>query len=259
LAAQQIAEVAAKAAAAAVQLNQAAAPAAPPAAAVAPPAPAVAVPAEAPGSKLFGGLPKAKLLQGVTVPLSPPLAKDSTEAQQSLAERLTKLGLTARESALFIDRYGPQLFDSTELVVACRLDPAMLDEKLPLSVFPQPAKTVRVGLVIVRNLDPQMGTEAEKLVGQLGDAKWAIREAAQKRLLELGAVAFPALKKGLANPDPEVVIRSERILLRQNQQPDARAGAAVNGLLQGGVAVPVNRVFQAVPAAAPAVLQRIAR
>jgi hypothetical protein len=191
-----------------------------------------AKPAEAPqpgGSKLFGGLPPTKPAQGVEVVLSEPLAADSPAAAanttQALADRLAKAGLSPAESALFVERYGSQLFGSKELVVACRLERATIDDKVPLSIFPAPTKTVRVAMVFLRNADPRMGDEVQGLVAQLGDPKWKVREAAHKRLLELGPVAYPALNSALNSPDQEIVLRAERILLKQNQTPKFRAGA----------------------------------
>jgi hypothetical protein len=45
-----------------------------------------------------------------------------------------------------------------------------------------------------------------------------MREAAEKRLLELGRLAVPALKVALKSSDLEVAFRAERILLAQNEK-----------------------------------------
>ncbi len=201
---------------------------------------------------LFGGLPSATSTSsatGVEVTLSAPLPIDSPEAAAqtvaALSERLTNTGLAAQEVELFLAHYGPLFFEDEALVVGCRLDPAAIDEKVALSVFPLPTKTVRVAMVLVRNADPQMGDEIERLIAQLGDTRFARREAAQKRLLELGPLAFPSLNKALANDDLEVVIRAERILLQQNQTPNAPARAdakpAVRGIIRAAPAVIINR------------------
>lgn len=202
---------------------------------------------------LFGGLPAPKPGVGVEVTLSAPLPADSPEAAaattQALADRLAKAGLAPHESEQFVDHYAGLLFARGELMVACRLERATIDEKVPLSIFPAPAKTVRVAMVFLRNADPQMGHEVEQLVKQLGDPQWTVREAAQKRLLELGPVAYPALNKALSSSDPEIVIRAERILLKQNQTPNAPAGAA--GLPPGVFRLQGGRVL-----AAPVIINR---
>ena len=80
----------------------------------------------------------------------------------------------------------------------------------------------------------------DRLIAQLGDPKYKARETAQKRLAEIGPLAFPALNKALNNSDPEIGLRAERILLNQNQNPNGgpqnlNAPArvrAVNGVLR---------------------------
>jgi hypothetical protein len=180
---------------------------------------------------------------GVEITLSEPIDPKSPEVaaktSQPLSERLVRAGLKPLEVEIFIKNYQSLFFEGDALIVACRLSPSLVDEKLPLSVFPEPAKTVRVAMVAMRNADPQLGSEVDRLIAQLGDKKFAAREAAQRRLFELGALAFPALQKSLNSADLEIVLRCERILLNQNQTPNPTA--QVN---QAGAA----------PAAAPAVV-----
>jgi hypothetical protein len=56
-------------------------------------------------------------------------------------------------------------------------------------------------------------TDAEvwALVKQLGSDRFADRELAEKRLRELGVKAQPAIKTGMADPDPEVARRSTAV------------------------------------------------
>jgi hypothetical protein len=210
-----------------------------------------APPAEAPTTapvkpmevKLFGGLPRAKPLGGIEVALSPPVPADSpAEMTAALSERLTRAGLSADEVKLFVDRYAALFFSGKSLVVACRLDPAAIDERVPLSIFPVPKKTVRVAMVVAESVDPALGDEVERLIERLGDPKWPAREAAQQRLLEMGPAAFPGLKKATAHDDPEIAIRAERILLRQKQTPPGQTGAVNAVQMRGGV-----RVFRGAP------------
>jgi len=52
---------------------------------------------------------------------------------------------------------------------------------------------------------------------ELGDASYAKREQAEKRLKDLGRLAIPNLKEALKNKDTEVVMRAERLLLIQKE------------------------------------------
>jgi RNA polymerase sigma factor (sigma-70 family) len=59
---------------------------------------------------------------------------------------------------------------------------------------------------------PMADPEAEKLVKQLGDPDFKVREAAGKKLRALGAKAIPALQSGTRDPDPEISQRSREVL-----------------------------------------------
>jgi hypothetical protein len=161
--------------------------------------------------------------KGVEVTLSEPLAADAADTVAKtvavLTERLTRTGLTPSEVELFVSNYRSLFFEGEGVVVACRIGQGTIDEAIPLSVFPEPTKMLRVAMVVQRNADPQLGNEVDRLVVQLGDAQFATREAAHKRLMELGPLAFTTLNKALNNADQEIVIRAERILLFQNQTP----------------------------------------
>ena len=91
---------------------------------------------------------------------------------------------------------------------------------LAIEVTPTPRKTVRVGLVIVRNIDPAIVTEIEGLVAQLGDSSWEKREAAHKTLTQLGLAAKPKLEAMLKTAkDPEIVYRVERLIAALSRDP----------------------------------------
>ncbi|MBI3839434.1 MAG: hypothetical protein HY288_16060 [Planctomycetia bacterium] len=206
---------------------------------------------EAPkGSAEVKSAPAAVPAAGFEVTLSAPLSAESPEAAalttKALSERLQRAGLTAHEAELFVAHYEHALFDGEALVVLCRLDPGVIEEKIRLSIFPEPVKTVRVAMVLMRNVDPQFGSEIERLVTELGHAKYSVRERAQKRLMELGPLAFGPLYKALTNSDLEIVLRAERILLNQNQSLTAQPQAVQ---ADNGVFVPAVR-------AAPAAVAR---
>ncbi len=165
----------------------------------------------------------------VQVAMSKPLAADSEEwqaqSQGKLTERLLQAGLAQSEVDLLLSQYGPALFSGDSLLVAWRLPSGVVEELNPITVEPEPAKSVRVVMVIGRNLDPQIGVDLQKFVVQLGSRSYKEREAAEQRLSEFGSLAFPVLRKALANTDPEIAFRAERLLLDQQQSIDLPAGA----------------------------------
>jgi hypothetical protein len=176
-----------------------------------------AVPPGAPGART------TPLPPGPAVPLtlSAPLAAGSPElaaaSSKALAERLERAGLTAQESELIVSLYQSAIFESDQLTVAFRLSPDAVAEETPLVVDPEPAKSVRVTLVVVRNMDPKIIADLQSLVGQLGSARYKERETAEKSLRELGSLAFPALRQAAKHADAEIAFRAQRILFDQQQ------------------------------------------
>lgn len=165
--------------------------------------------------------PEPAVVPSVELVMSAPIARNSaevTEARDALKGGLLKAGLTEKEAELLLARGEGSIFDTKEMIVVFRLPPDAIEERLPLVCYPAPRKTVRAAVILVRNLDPKLKDEVGRLVGDLGNDKYPMREAAEKRLLELGRLAVPALKVALKSPDLEVVFRAERILLAQNEK-----------------------------------------
>lgn len=128
-------------------------------------------------------------------------------------QKLTASGLPPTDFDLILKILEKHALTPNRLSAIYRLDAGQLDQLLPLDIVPSPRKVVRIGLVIVRNIDPAIGTEIETLAAQLGDARWDTREAAQKQLTELGPAARPKLEVLLKNAkDPEITYRIERLL-----------------------------------------------
>lgn len=159
------------------------------------------------------------LTQPSTQPTGFPVALTATgltEASAVLApwrQKLTASGLPPTDFDLILKILEKHALTPNRLSAIYRLDAGQLDQLLPLDIVPSPRKVVRIGLVIVRNIDPAIGTEIETLAAQLGDARWDTREAAQKQLTELGPAARPKLEVLLKNAkDPEITYRIERLL-----------------------------------------------
>ncbi len=183
--------------------------------------PAATEPALGPAASSSGGGQHADApIAGVQLAMSAPLPEDAAElvaVRSQLAESLVAAGLTPGEAELMLSLVSDSVLKSTELVVLVRLPQAAVDEKLPLVFYPAAAKTVRVPLLLVRKVDPRIQYEIQQLVVQLGSTAYSEREAADKRLRELGRLAIPALKECLTSPDLEIVMRAERMLLALNE------------------------------------------
>lgn len=169
---------------------------------------------------LAASQPSTKPTVGLPIALAASDAASDAALLAPWKARLTAAGLQATDLDLIIGILEKQALDANRLTAVYRLEADQLDQLLPLDIVPSPRKTVRVGLVIVRNIDPAIATEIETLVAQLGDVKWDAREAAQKRLTDLGLAARPKLELLLKSArDPEVVYRIERLIAALTRDP----------------------------------------
>ena len=159
-----------------------------------------AVPSTAPSGK------------SLDMPLSPSAVSDSKQLLSAWKDRLASTGLAPLDTDLVLDILAKYAIDPGRLTAVYMLDQKQMDDLLPEEVVPTPAKTVRVGLVVVRNIDPQINDEIAQLVKQLGDDEWSRREEAQKKLTTFGRAAKNAVEKATKEKDLEVVWRAEAVL-----------------------------------------------
>jgi hypothetical protein len=167
--------------------------------------------------------PKDKATGESDVIMSSPLAPGSEpferQAPGEIRRRLLSAGLKAAEADVLLSLAAGPVLKPREMVALVRLSPGTIEEHVPLEIVPEPSKTVRVALLLLQHIDPAMQQEAESLVAQLGDPSYAKREAAEKRLAELGALARPDLEKALKATDLEIVFRAERLLESSKTDP----------------------------------------
>jgi hypothetical protein len=146
------------------------------------------------------------------VPYAPGDGKSASEAVSGWKEKLAAAGLAPTDLDTICSILAKHALDPKRLTVVYRMDPAEMDRIIPLEIVPQPRKVTRVGLMIVRNIDPAIAQEIEQLIVQLGNDDWSQREAAEKRLRELGLAAKPKLEQAVKNKDLEIVYRAERLM-----------------------------------------------
>jgi hypothetical protein len=124
---------------------------------------------------------------------------------------LAKAGVSASDSKLITDIITAQAFDARRLTAVYLMDDAEYDRILPLEVVPEPNKTVRLGIVIIKNADPALGTEIDDLIVQLGDPAWSKREEAYKAIEKLGPSVIPKLEQAAKNKDLEIAWRAQKL------------------------------------------------
>ena len=164
------------------------------------------------------------------ISLSEPIAVDSEDFKKKtdaeLRQRLSKTGLTEAEINLMLSLYSQYFFATDEIQVLYRISQEGIEEMTPLAVEPDTTKIKRVAMVIARKVDPRLREDVQKLVTELGDASYAVREKAESRLKELGNLASSNLKEAMKSKDLEVVMRAERLLLKLKEQLGADPNAA---------------------------------
>ncbi len=167
--------------------------------------------------------------QASTAPTSQPAVGFALSATDSKTmpvtgwkHRLAASGLTPVDTDLILSILQAQDGDSKRMTAVAQLDREDLDRLIPEDVVPTPRKTVRVGLVILKNIDPTILKEVDQLIAQLGDVDWNKRQTAQKALSELGRAAEPQLQTATKNKDMEIVYRAEKLLqvIKTGNQPN---------------------------------------
>lgn len=143
---------------------------------------------------------------------TPDAAKSATEAVDGWKAKLSAAGLASTDFNIITQILAKYALDPKRLTIVYRMDPAEMDRIAPLEIVPQPKKITRVGLMIVRNIDPAIMQEIDQLIVQLGSDEWSQRESAEKRLKELGLAAKPKLEQAVKNKDLEVAYRAERLM-----------------------------------------------
>jgi hypothetical protein len=130
--------------------------------------------------------------------------------------KLAGQGLAPSDVDLILRILEKHALDPKRLTAVYELDSAEMDRLMPLEILPEPTKTVRVGIVILKDADPGVASEIDDLVAQLGDDDWSKRDAAYQSLAKLGKAAKTQLEKAQRGKDMEVVWRAERLLAAMN-------------------------------------------
>ncbi len=161
-------------------------------------------------------------VEGVVITLAPDAVKQPVDLLAGWKKNLAATGLAPTDYDLIISLLSKHALDAKRLTVVYRMDESELNGLLPLEVTPLPKKQLRVGLVIVRNMDPSVGEEVDRLIAQLRDPDWSKRTAAHKQLAEIGIAAKPKLEQAANDKDAEVAWHAEQLLQVLTSTPPGR-------------------------------------
>jgi hypothetical protein len=137
------------------------------------------------------------------------------EGEATLRRQLTDAGLSEPEARSLIALWKAELLDAGGVTLFYRLPQEEYERCLPLKMTPRPEKLVRVGLVHHGYLDPDLAERIARLVKDLDNEDFQVRERAQKQLEGLGRAAYVHLVRlRKETKDPETQRRIDAVLAK---------------------------------------------
>jgi hypothetical protein len=132
----------------------------------------------------------------------------ASTAAEALVKQVVAAGLQADEAKTLADLWRKDMFETPGLHVFYRLPNAEYDRLLPLTITPPASSVVRVGLVYQGHVEPDFAERVRELVIQLDSPRFAVRDAARKKLLQLGPAALVHLQ-GVKIADLSAEVRKQ--------------------------------------------------
>ena len=151
---------------------------------------------------------------------APPIAAKTADApkpslRQALApikELLAKRGYNEQEIKLALGMIASAGFDTSRFSLVYVLPVGLIDEHIQLQIKPQPDQVIRTAIVVVNNVDPNLGSQIDILIEDLGSDQWIKRDRAQRELIALDEAAIKKVQQLKNHKDPEVAFRARQIL-----------------------------------------------
>ncbi len=142
----------------------------------------------------------------------------ASEASTALVKQTVDAGLHEDEASSLVDLWRKDMFETPGLNLFFRLPQSEYDARMPLTITPPPKQVVRVGLVFQGHLEPDFAERILELVKQLDSERFADRDAAMKKLFQIGPAAMVQLQKIRNRRDlsAEVRERIDRMIKKWN-------------------------------------------
>lgn len=144
-----------------------------------------------------------------------PAAQWPAAGSKEVQAALVSVGLSDAEATSVVEIWRDGFFMSPGVSAFYVLPQAEYDRMLPLSVTPEPAEIVRVGVALHPGIDgePAAMRRAGDLIAKMESEDFNEREEVSKSLAAIGGVAFHALREAAAkSKNAEVRERCQRIL-----------------------------------------------
>ena len=140
------------------------------------------------------------------------LIKSNGKPLETLRPRLQAHGFNDAEIDVALAIVQRLALDSWGMAAVCLIDKPTMDAMLPLTIEPAADRVERVGLVVLTNIDPDINRTVGQYLAQLASDEWAVRDAAQRALIDLGHAAIEQVQAQRNSKDPEVAYRVQQIL-----------------------------------------------
>lgn len=152
-----------------------------------------------------------------SVKIAGKLGKDNapialTEALTPIADLLDQRGYNANEIELALGMIASAGLETSSMSLVYVLPVGIIDEHIRLQVRPTPDQLIRTTIIVLNNVDPNLGSQVNALLDDLSSDKWIVRDRAQQQLTALGQAAIKKVQQLKDNKDPEVAFRARQIL-----------------------------------------------
>ncbi|MDB5352048.1 MAG: hypothetical protein JWN86_3295 [Planctomycetota bacterium] len=181
-------------------------------------------PALRPGEKATGVVPSMKGAK--------PLDAFTTELADDLAARLVESGLFAKEARAMVNTWRSSYFQTPGVRVLFVLPQAWTDEFIPLTIEPQPRKTVRIMVGRTELLTPERERLVEDAVRDLASTDSPRRQRAFSTLRAQGRYAEPIVRRVLGSTGDAGVRSLCKQLLTAEYVTELKT--AIHGAAKGG-------------------------
>jgi len=138
--------------------------------------------------------------------------KSNGQPLKELDQRLRDRGFNDAEISVALSIVQRLTVEKWGMSAVCILDKPAMDALLPLTIEPPADRVERIGLVVLTNIDPDINHTIDQFIAQLGSDEWAVRNASQIALIDLGRAAIERVQAYRGHADPEVAYRVQQII-----------------------------------------------
>ncbi|MEO0476254.1 MAG: hypothetical protein AAF085_09860, partial [Planctomycetota bacterium] len=116
------------------------------------------------------------------------------QALQPIQALLEQRGYNAQEIGLALGMIGSAGVETSEMALVYILPVGVIDEYIAFDTKPMPDELIRTTIVVVNNVDPELGSRINDLIDDLSSDDWIKRDRAQRELINRKQAAIPKVR-----------------------------------------------------------------